>query len=135
MKKLIRITTVPISLRILLKGQLRYMSDFFEIKAVSSPGELLEEVKEQEGVDVFPIKMSRKITPFADFISLIKLIKFLIKEKPEIVHTHTPKAGLLGMLSAYITKVPIRIHTVAGMPLMATEGFKKKIFYAHLPKK
>ncbi len=127
MNKILRITTVPISLRILLKGQLKYMSSFFEVKAISSEGKLLQEVKQEEGVDVIPINMSRKITPFTDLVSLIKLIILFKKEKPNIVHTHTPKAGLLGMLAAYLTKIPVRMHTVAGMPLTIATGFKKKL--------
>jgi glycosyltransferase involved in cell wall biosynthesis len=44
-----------------------------------------------------------------------------------LVHTHTPKAGLLGMLAAKITNVPLRLHTVGGMPLMGVTGKKLKI--------
>jgi glycosyltransferase involved in cell wall biosynthesis len=125
--KLIRITTVPISLKILLKGQLKYMSQFFEVVGVSSAGEDLEIVKEREGIRVEALEMSRQITPIQDFISLIKMVRFLKKEKPQIVHTHTPKAGIIGMLAAKIVGVPIRIHTVAGLPLMEAKGMKRKI--------
>ena len=55
----------------------------------------------------------------------IKLYHFLKKEKPHIVHTHTPKAGIVGMLAAYLAHVPIRLHTVAGLPLMEAKGFKR----------
>jgi glycosyltransferase involved in cell wall biosynthesis len=125
--KLIRITTVPESLKVLLKGQLKFMSDYFEVIAISSPGKHLEGVKVQEGIEVIPLKMTRKITPISDLIALIKLIFILIKEKPDIVHTHTPKAGLLGMIAAKITQVPVRMHTIAGMPLTVAKGFKKKL--------
>src|SRR5690606_41290805 len=82
--KLIRITTVPISLRILLKGQLRYMSQFYDVIGVSSPGKEVDEVREVEGIRVEEIEMTRKITPLKDLVSLWKLYRFFKKEKPEI---------------------------------------------------
>jgi glycosyltransferase involved in cell wall biosynthesis len=59
--------------------------------------------------------------------ALWRLYRYFRKEKPDIVHTHTPKAGLIGMLAARMAKVPHRLHTVAGMPLMETSGLKRKI--------
>ncbi len=128
MKKLIRITTVPLSLKVLLKGQLRFMaSNGFDVKGVSSEGEELREVHENEGIAVEAITMSRKITPFQDLKSLWEMWNFLRKEKPQIVHTHTPKAGIIGMLAARLAGVPHRLHTVAGLPLMEVTGVKRKI--------
>jgi glycosyltransferase involved in cell wall biosynthesis len=60
-------------------------------------------------------------------VSICKLIFVIRKFRPHIIHTHTPKAGLLGMLAGWICQVPIRLHTVAGLPLMEASGFKKKI--------
>ncbi|WP_200878588.1 glycosyltransferase family 4 protein [Sphingobacterium sp. ML3W] len=126
--KIVRITTVPISLNLLLKGQLRFMGDNgFDVVGVSSPGEELAEVRDREGIRIAAIKMSRKITPFADFKSLLQLFFFLKNERPYIVHTHTPKAGIIGMIAAKLAGVPIRLHTVAGMPLMEATGIKRKI--------
>jgi glycosyltransferase involved in cell wall biosynthesis len=68
--------------------------------------------------------MTRKITPLQDLKCLFTLIKILRKEKPDIVHSHTPKAGLLGMMAAKFCGIKIRIHTVAGLPMMVEEGFK-----------
>ena len=128
MKKLIRITTVPISFKVLLKGQLRFMvSNGFDVKGVSSEGEELKEILENEGIVMEAINMSRKITPFQDLKSLWEMWNFLRKEKPQIVHTHTPKAGIIGMLAARLAGVPHRLHTVAGLPLMEATGTKRKI--------
>ena len=128
MKKLIRIATVPISFKVLLKGQLQFMaSNGFDVKGVSSDGEELKEVRENEGIVMEAINMSRKITPFQDLKSLWEMWNFLRKEKPQIVHTHTPKAGIIGMLAARLAGVPHRLHTVAGLPLMEATGIKRKI--------
>jgi len=119
---------VPLSLKVLLKGQLRFMaSNGFDVKGVSSEGEELREVHENEGIAVEAITMSRKITPFQDLKSLWEMWNFLRKEKPQIVHTHTPKAGIIGMLAARLAGVPHRLHTVAGLPLMEATGTKRKI--------
>ena len=120
--KLIRITTVPLSLKILLKGQHRFMSEHFDVIGVSSPGKELDEVKNDEGIDVISIDMSRKITPIKDIKSLWSTYKFLKRENPQIVHTHTPKAGIVGMLAARMAGVPHRLHTVAGLNFLQKSG-------------
>ena len=126
--KLLRITTVPQSLKILLKGQLGYMkSQGFEVIGISSPGNEINCINENEGVEVHEVSMSRQITPLKDLVALFKLILFFKKENPAIIHTHTPKAGILGMLAAKLTNVPIRLHTVAGMPFMEAKGYKRKV--------
>lgn len=127
MKKLIRITTVPVSLKILLRGQLSFMSEYFEVVGITSPGKEIKEVEKSESIRVAPILMSRKITPVQDLKALWKTYRLLKKEKPDIVHTHTPKAGVIGMLAARLAKVPVRLHTVAGLPLMEESGSKRKI--------
>jgi glycosyltransferase involved in cell wall biosynthesis len=126
-KKLIRITTVPISLDKLLTGQLRFMSSFYDVVAVSSENEFLQKVANREGVRTFHLEMSRKITPISDLLAVIKLYFFLRKEKPFIVHTHTPKAGIVGMLASKLAGVTHRFHTVAGLPLLESKGFKRKL--------
>ncbi len=126
-KKLIRITTVPISLKILLTDQLSFMNKHFDVIGVSSDGNELKEVEEKEGIRTISLNMSRKITPIKDLISLVKMIVLLLKEKPDIVHTHTPKAGIIGILASWICRVPNRLHTVAGLPVMEAKGNKKKL--------
>ena len=129
--KLIRITTVPMSLDKLIEGQMKFMASHnFEVVGISSPGDLLEKVGKKEGVKVKGINMSRKITPIQDLKAVIKLYQFLKKEKPFIVHTHTPKAGVVGMLASYLAKVPNRLHTVAGLPLLESTGLKRKVLNA-----
>ncbi len=129
--KLVRITTIPISLKNLLKGQLKYMqSRGIKVYGVSSPGVDLDEVAVGEGVEVTPIKMSRSIAPLQDLVSLCAMIVYFLKVKPDIVHSHTPKAGMVSMLAAWFCRVPIRMHTVAGLPLMESRGIKKRILVA-----
>lgn len=127
MKKLIRITTVPISLEKLLENQLRFMSDYYSVMAISADEENLKKVGKLQGVDVFHIEMTRKITPLKDLIAVWKLFLFLRKEKPLIVHSHTPKAGIVAMIAAKLACVPNRLHTVAGLPLLEATGKKRSL--------
>ena len=126
-KKLLRITTVPISLKILLKDQLRFMGREFEVIGVSSAGKELQDVEKDEEIQTIVLEMSREITPLKDMLSLIKMIMLLLKERPQIVHTHTPKAGIVGMVAAWICRVPYRLHTVAGLPVMEAVGKKREL--------
>jgi len=128
MPKLIRITTAPLSLKYLLYNQMRYMKENgFDVIMVSSEGKEWLDLIENEGCDHRMVHMTRKITPFTDLISLWKLYKLFKKEKPDIVHSHTPKAGLLSMLAAKFAGIKIRIHTIAGLRFMTATGMKRKI--------
>jgi len=126
--KLLRITTVPLSLEKLISGQMKFMGqNGFEVKMVSSYNSQFQELEQKENCKYLTVNMTRTISPFKDLLSLIQMIKVLKNERPHIVHTHTPKAGLIGMLAAKITGVPIRLHTVAGLPLMEAVGGKRKL--------
>lgn len=125
--KLIRITTVPISLDKLLSGQLAYMNQFYEVIGVSSDTPYLEKIGQKEHIKVFNIEMTRQITPLRDLKAVWQLYKYFKKENPLIVHTHTPKAGTVGMLAAKLAGVPHRLHTIAGLPLLEATGNKRKL--------
>lgn len=126
--KLIRITTVPLSLKILLRGQHRFMSsNGFEVLGVSSQGTELQDVHQTEHIRVEALEMTRTISPIKDLKALWQFYRLCKNEKPTMVHSHTPKAGIVGMLGAKLAGVPIRLHTVAGMPLMEATGIKRKI--------
>ncbi|MEP6594738.1 MAG: glycosyltransferase family 4 protein [Ginsengibacter sp.] len=126
-KKLIRITTIPLSLKVLLKQQLKFMSAHYDVLAVASPEKMLDEVAASEGVRTAAVLMTRTISPVKDIKALWQLYRLFKKEQPSIIHTHTPKAGLLGMIAAKMAGVSIRMHTVAGLPLMETKGIKKRM--------
>ena len=129
-KKIIRISTVPISLDLLLKGQLKMLAEEWEVVAVSSPGKELERVAIREGVRTVAVPMERKISPIKDLISLFRLVKLFHKEKPTMVHSLTPKAGLLAMIAAWLCRVPVRIHTFTGLVFPTAKGIKQKILIA-----
>ena len=103
------------SLDILLKGQLSFLNNYYEIVAISGEDEHLKTVKIRENIRTIEVHFERQISPIKDLISLIKLYQVLKREKPFIIHSITPKAGLLTMIAGYFAGVPIRLHTFTGL--------------------
>lgn len=126
--RLLRITTAAVSLDLLLEGQMKFMSEnSFDVLMVSADGNVIDRIIEKEGVAHEVINFTRNISPIKDLLCLFQLIIVILKFKPDIVHTHTPKAGIIGMLASYLTGVRLRLHTVAGSPPV-TKGIKGKLF-------
>jgi len=124
-KKLIRVTTISMSLDILLKGQLAYLNQYFDVVGLSSGEKNLNIVERREGIRTIEVGMEREINLLADLKSLIILIKVFRSEKPFIVHTNTPKGSLLSMLAACMTHIPHRIYSVTGLRFETTTGLKR----------
>ncbi|MBS1741832.1 MAG: glycosyltransferase family 4 protein [Bacteroidetes bacterium] len=128
MPGLIRITTVPESLQFLLKGQMKFMQQHgFEVTMISADGAPVKDLVQQEGCTHIVVPFTRKITPVTDVKCMFQLVRIFRKLKPAIVHTHTPKAGLVGMWAAKLAGVPVRLHTIAGLPWMETTGIMRTI--------
>jgi len=125
--KLIRAATVPTSLNIFCRGMLRELSQTYEVIALSSYGKELDQIAEREEVRTIGVNMERRISPYKDLASLIRLVRVFRKEKPDIVHSMTPKAGLLCMIAAWLTRVPLRIHTFTGLVFPTATGIKRHI--------
>lgn len=89
-----------------------------------------KQVALREGATFHPLSLSRSLNPLVDLWDLFHTIRLIRKLKPDIVHTHSPKAGIVGMLAAWLCRVPVRIHTIAGLPLTETSGFKRKLLVA-----
>lgn len=129
MTKLIRVTTVPVTLVAFCTGLLRELQEQenYEVVAVSSPGEELNKLADSEGVRTIAVPMERRISPFKDLKSLWKMWRLMCREKPDMVHSMTPKAGMITMLAAKLARVPIRIHTFTGLVFPTSTGLKRRI--------
>ena len=128
--KIIRATTVPMSLEAFCNGMLKELSRKYEVIALSSPGEEMKTVAEREGVRTIEVPMERHIAIWKDFVALCKLICVFLRERPTMVHSMTPKAGLLCMMAAWITRVPVRVHTFTGLVFPTAKGFTRRILMA-----
>ena len=120
--KLLRVTTVAGSLDGMLRGQLRFLNERFEVVGVASGAETLAKVAAREGIRVADVPMRREIAPARDLGSLFALVRLFRRERPYIVHANTPKASLLAMWAAWIARVPHRIYYVTGLRFETTRG-------------
>jgi glycosyltransferase involved in cell wall biosynthesis len=125
--KIIRTATVALSLNYLLKGQLGFLNDQYDVVAVSGGDDDLIQVATREEVRTIAIEMQRSISPLKDLKSFWQLYWLFKKEKPLIVHSITPKAGLLTMLAGYFARVPVRIHTFTGLIFPTKRGFLQQV--------
>ncbi|WP_214405088.1 glycosyltransferase family 4 protein [Pseudonocardia lacus] len=127
--RLVHVTTVPLSLWF-LRGQAGFMRhNGFDVHAVSSPGPELRRFGRTEQVQVHAVPMSRRISPSADVVALRRLARLFADLRPAIVHAHTPKAGLLAMIAARLTRVPVRIYHVHGMPMSTAAGLRRLVMW------
>jgi lipopolysaccharide/colanic/teichoic acid biosynthesis glycosyltransferase/glycosyltransferase involved in cell wall biosynthesis len=129
--RVVFMTTSPKALRSFFQTQIRFLSSAgFGIQVISSPGDELEDCRWNLGLPMHAIRMHRRISPLADLAALVRLVLKLRQLRPAMVHTHTPKAGLLGMLAARLAGVPIRIYTINGLRFSTTSGLRRKILMA-----
>lgn len=126
-QKIIRSSTVATSLNTFCRGTLRDLAKTYSVVAVSSPDGELDEIAQREGIPVIGVPMSRPIAPLRDLVSLWRLIRVFRRERPTMVHSITPKAGLLCMIAAWICRVPVRLHTFTGLVFPTATGLKQKI--------
>lgn len=127
--RIIRAATVGTSLNTFCRGILSHLRDEgYDVVGISSPddGELAE-IGEREAVRTIGIPMERHISPLKDLISLFRLTRIFISERPNMVHSMTPKAGLLCMMAAWMARVPVRVHTFTGLVWPTSTGVKRKI--------
>lgn len=127
MKKIIRSTTIPGSLNNFCRGMLSELKKDYEVVALSSPGPALIELAEREDVRTIAIPMERHISVWKDMLSLWRLIRVFMIERPQMVHSMTPKAGMLCMVAAWLTQVPRRVHTFTGLVWPTSKGLKRKV--------
>ena len=126
-KKIIRTSTVSTSLNTFCRGTLRRLANTYDVVAVSTPDDELREMAQREGIRVIGVPMRRPIAPLRDIVSLWRLIRVFRRERPTMVHSITPKAGLLSMIAARICRVPIRLHTFTGLVFPTATGLKQRI--------
>lgn len=127
--KIFRCATVDSSIDF-LRGMMPYLSEHYELMLLSSPGKYLTELSEEYGVKAYGVKIERQISPLKDLVSLVRIIRVFLREKPQMVHSMTPKAGLLCMMAARFAGVPVRVHTFTGLVWPTSVGIKRKLLMA-----
>jgi glycosyltransferase involved in cell wall biosynthesis len=126
--RLVSLTTSAMSGLWLQAGQLSFLRENgIDVIAVASPGPQLRQLATRDKITVFAVPMSREMSPIADFVSLVRLWRLFRILKPEIVNAGTPKAGLLGMIAAYLAGVPVRVYTQRGLRLETCSGWRLRL--------
>jgi glycosyltransferase involved in cell wall biosynthesis len=129
-KKLLIVTTVPQTLFYILAGQPKFLSEYYDVSIITSSGPEVSLIRDRENVPVHEINMRRKISLLSDLLCLYQLYRLFLKLRPDIVHSYTPKAGLLTMLAAFFAKVGVRVHTFTGLIFPSRSGFSRALLIA-----
>ena len=125
--KIIRSVTVSQSLGFCREVMIKMRAMGYDMVAVTSPGPELDNLRDKDGFHCVAVPMERHISIVNDLKSLMKMISVFRKEKPQVVHSMTPKAGMICMVAAWLTCVPVRIHTFTGLVWPTATGLKRKI--------
>ena len=113
---------------LVLRGRLRALREAgFRVKLICSPGELLDRIAAEEGVEAIPIPIQRGFAILADLISLVRICSAIKQLHPDVTEFSTPKAGLLGNLAALVCRVPKRVYLVRGLRLETEKGLRRAV--------
>lgn len=119
------VAAVPLSLRVFMRPHLEAMSSHYSVAAICRNASELTDCL--PAVRMINVDIRREISPLADLIALYKLCQIFRREKFKLVHSLTPKAGLLTMLAAFICRVPVRIHVFTGQLWVTKKGVARFI--------
>lgn len=126
--RLCRVVTVPMTFKTLLYDQLKYLAEHgVELTLVSSPDSVLDDIGRSLNVTCCPVVMSREPDILRDARSLVALIRLFATRRFDIVHSVTPKAGLVTAIAGAVTGIPIRIHTYTGQVWAEMRGIPRRI--------
>ena len=108
--------------------QVEYLIDIgMHVVIVSSDGPERKKMRLTKGLKYKSIEIPRNINIFQDLAALIRLLHFFRQQNFDIIHSTTPKAGLLTAVAGYLAGVPIRLHTWTGQQWVTSGGFKRAV--------
>jgi glycosyltransferase involved in cell wall biosynthesis len=124
---LTHVTTVPESLDF-FRGQVGYMqARGFTVRAMTSPGPELHQFATELDIGIDAVTMARRITPYADLVAVTAMRRLLRRHRPVIVHAHTPKGGLLGLVAAVAARTPVRVYHMRGLPFTTATRWQRRL--------
>jgi glycosyltransferase involved in cell wall biosynthesis len=120
-KRIALVVSSPMTAKVFLKHQIEQLVKLYDVTVVANWGET-EPAWLPKSVHLKQMPIRREISPFADFKVLILLLMFLSRSGFSLVHSVSPKAGLLTMTAAWMTRVPTRLHTFTGQVWVTKSG-------------
>lgn len=124
-KKICFVVSTPMTTKVFLKDQIEVLSKYFEVTSVANFTDNPEYQNTWGWLKIKNIPLTRSAKPIQDLKALFKLFIFLKKEQFSVVHTITPKAGLIGIMAAFFAGVKIRIHTYTGQVWVTRKGLSR----------
>lgn len=126
--KIARVSTVPFFVLTQLSAQIDALSaSGMAVTVIASSDELSEDLAASKSSTYIPVNIEREINPIQDFLSLVSLIRVFKKNKFDLVHSTTPKAGLLCAIAGRLAGTGVRLHTFTGQPWVTMSGVKRTI--------
>ncbi len=123
MKKICFVATIPDVVHSFLSGYVHAAAEKWKIRIITNPdhAQLLCDMD----AELMPLAIERKVSPWRDLLTLMQLVALFRRERFDLVHSIMPKTGLLAMLAARLTGVPVRIHTFTGQVWATKRGWKR----------
>lgn len=132
--KVLQLTTIDMTAYFFLLSWIKELqNNGFDVTVACTEGQFAGKIR-AEGIELVNIPISRRLSPFQDFVSLLRLYKFIKKRGFHIVHSYTSKAGFIGRLAARLAGVPVIIHTIFDLPHNSTKNPLLKKLYILMEK-
>ena len=129
-KKICFLSSVPVTLWSFYRDLIRQLINRdFELTLISSDLPELYKLEKELNCSVYAVPILRQISPLNDVLSIRKLWSYLYQHKCDIIHAHTPKGGLVGMISSWLARIPNRVYTVHGLVLETAGGLKRRLLW------
>jgi len=126
--KIARVSTVPLFVVAHLQAQIKALSAAgMAVTVITSHDEMSDELTKNKSLTYVPVNIEREINLIKDFLSLVALIRTFRKNKFDIIHSTTPKAGLLCAIAGVFSGTKIRLHTFTGQPWATMSGVKRSL--------
>jgi len=127
-KRIVLVSTVPYFMVSQLSSQIQFLRSLgMHITIITSPGDELNELSSGDGLSVITMDIPRKQKPWRDFKALLKLFLIFRKSSFDILHSTTPKAGLLCAIAGKLAGIPVRLHTFTGQAWVTRKGLMRWI--------
>lgn len=124
-KKICFVTTVPMAVNAFLRLHIERLADDYDVFVISNYDD--EPLPQDGRATYLNVALAREISPVADFWSLLCLLRLFYSHRFNVVHSVTPKAGLLAMLAGFLARVPVRVHWFTGQVWVTRTGLGRFI--------
>lgn len=128
--RILIVVAVPMTVKAFLLHYISTLAECYDVTIACSDEAFELEKLLPAHVHYRPVDIARKMSPLADLVSLIKLVVLIRQGGFSLVHSVTPKAGLLSQLAAWVNRVPVRVHTFTGQVWVTRKGLGRRILKA-----